>query len=150
MGILFASLNPHTFRVPATEGLAEWCEEINAAYRDDQERVKLVAEVDGIVVGDVVASFHEPVDTAERQIQKDFSRRRVHVDSLGVVSTHRRDGIGSALMLAVEEWARARGAEVIVLETEANNPTSMPFYEQRMGFSAEAVVFRKEIDRRVS
>ena len=51
-------------------------------------------------------------------------------------------------MRAVEEWGREQGAEVIVLETETNNPMSVPFYERRMGFSAEAVVFRKEIDHR--
>ena len=49
-------------------------------------------------------------------------------------------------MRAVEQWGRARGAEVIILETETNNPMSVPFYEQRMGFSAQAVIYRKEID----
>ncbi len=48
-------------------------------------------------------------------------------------------------MRAVEEWGRSRGAEVILLETESNNPLSVPFYEQRMGFSAQAVVSRKEV-----
>lgn len=48
-------------------------------------------------------------------------------------------------MLAVEDWGRSRGAEVIVLETETNNPLSVPFYEHRMGFTPQAVVFRKEV-----
>ncbi len=48
-------------------------------------------------------------------------------------------------MRAAEQWGRSRGAEVIILETETNKPSSMPFYE-RMGFSAQAVIFRKEID----
>lgn len=145
MGALFAAMNPHTFQVPAAEGLAGWFEEMGAAYRDRQDMISLVAEVDGVLAGAVSASLHEPVATAERQLQTDLSRRRLHVDSLGVMSTHRREGVGSALMRAVEEWGRARGAEVVILETETNNPMSVPFYEQRMGFSAEVAVFRKEI-----
>src|SRR2546429_9135365 len=81
MGPLFAALNPHTFQVPAAEGLAEWFEEINAVYRDAQDKVKLVAEVDGILVGTAAASLHEPVDTAGRELQTDLSRRQLHVDS---------------------------------------------------------------------
>ena len=146
IGGLFAAANPRTFQVPAAEGLAEWFEQINAVYRDDEDKVLLVAEVDGVLVGTATASLHEPVGTADRQVQTDLARRRLHVDSLAVTGTHRRRGVGSALMRAVEQWGRSRGAQVIVLETETNNPLSVPFYEQRMGFSAQAVIFRKEID----
>ncbi len=68
------------------------------------------------------------------------------VDSLAVTGKHRRSGVGSALMRAVEQWGRSQGAQVIILETESNNPMSVPFYERRMGFSAQATIFRKEID----
>ena len=146
IGSLFATMNPRTFQVPADEGLAEWFEEIHAVYRNDADKVLLIAEADSVVVGAVTASLHEPLDTADRQVQTDLGRRRLHVDSLAVTRTHRRSGVGSALMQAVEQWGRAQGAEVIVLETETNNPMSVPFYEQRMGFSAQAVIFRKEID----
>jgi GNAT superfamily N-acetyltransferase len=142
-GGFFAGINPHTFQVPAAEGLAEWFEEINATLRGHKTMVHLVAEVDGVLAGNVSASLVEPLDTAERQLQTDLSRRRLHVDSLGVTEAHRRGGVGTALLQAVEEWGRSRGAEVVVLETESNNPMSVPFYEQRMGFSAQAVVFRK-------
>lgn len=147
VGSFFASINPHTFQVPAAEGLAEWFEEMGAVSRDAEDRVSLVAEVDGVLVGALSATLHEPLDNAERQVQTDFARWRVHVDSLGVMSTHRGCGVGSALMRAVEEWGRERGAEVILLETEANNPLSVPFYERRMGFSVQALEFRKEIGR---
>ena len=139
-------MDPRTFQVPSEESLADWFEEINGVYRDDADKVLLIAEVDGVLVGTVAASLHEPVDTADRQVQTDLARRRLHVDSLAVTGLHRRGGIGSALMRAVEQWGRSQGAEVIVLETETNNPMSVPFYEQRMGFSAQAVIFRKEID----
>jgi ribosomal protein S18 acetylase RimI-like enzyme len=145
LGSFMASINPGTFQVPALEGLAEWFEEINVVYREDEAMVHLVAELDGVLVGSVSASLHEPLDTAERQVQSDLSRRRLHVDGLGVLEAHRRRGVGAALMRAVEEWGRSRGAEVVTLETESNNPLSMPFYEQRMGFTAQAVIFRKEL-----
>jgi ribosomal protein S18 acetylase RimI-like enzyme len=132
--------------MPPEEGLADWLEEGHTMYHDQQDRLHLVAEVDGVVVGSILASLLEPLDNAARQVQSDFSRRRLHIDSLGVLAAHRRTGAGTALMQAAEQWGRSHGAEVIFLETESNNPSSMPFYEQRMGFSAEAVIFRKELD----
>lgn len=145
IGASMAAINPHTFHVPSDDGLVAWFEEINAVYRHDRDKVLLVAEADGVLVGSVTASLHEPLDTADRQVQSDLSRRRLHIDSLSVITSHRRNGIGTALMRAVEQWGRSRGAEVILLETETNNPLSVPFYEQR-GFSAQAVIFRKEMD----
>lgn len=146
IGSLFATMNPRTFQVPAAEGLAEWFEQINGVYRDDRDKVLLVAELGGVVAGTVAASLHEPLDTAGRQVQTDLARRRLHVDGLAVTEAHRRGGVGSALMQAVEQWGLSQGAEVIILETETNNPMSVPFYERHMGFSAQAVIFRKEID----
>jgi hypothetical protein len=37
------------------------------------------------------------------------------------------------------------GAEVITLETDVNNPTSMPFYEHRRGYTPREVTFRKAL-----
>lgn len=146
MGSLFTEMNPHTFQVPSSEGLAEWFEEINANCRGDEARLLLIAEVDGVVAGALSAALHEPIPgAAQRELQTDLARPRLHVNSLSVSGAYRRDGVGTALMQAVEQWGRSRGAEVIILETEMNNPMSMPFYEQRMGFSAEVVIFRKEI-----
>ncbi|MEY9932958.1 ribosomal protein S18 acetylase RimI-like enzyme [Catenulispora sp. GP43] len=145
VGEFFAELNPHTFRVPAEEGLAEWFEEGHAEYGGREDMLGLIAEVDGTVVGAIAASLLEPIESAERQVQRDFSRRRLHIDALGILATHRRGGVGTALMQAAEEWGRSHGAEVVLLETESNNPLSMAFYEHRMGFSPEVVIFRKEL-----
>lgn len=147
-GEYFAGLNPHTFRVPSQEGLAEWFEQGHATYGGRQDLLVLLAEVDGIVAGSISATLLEPIETAERQVQSDFSRRRLHIDSLTVLTAHRRGGVGTALMQAAEEWGRSQGAEVVLLETELNNPLSMAFYEKRMGMSPEVVTFRKEIDPR--
>ena len=141
-------LNPHTFHIPAAEGLAEWFEELNALARDKPDKAKLVAEVDGVVAGMIVATLHEPLDPLGRELQTDFNRWRLHIDLLCVAGAHRRHGVGSALMQSAEAWGRERGAEVVILETEANNPMSVPFYGQRMGFSAEVLVLPQGDGRR--
>jgi hypothetical protein len=46
-------------------------------------------------------------------------------------------------MQAVEAWARERGAARIVLTTFVAGPTSMPFYQRRMGYQQRSVVFGK-------
>ncbi|MFD0632498.1 GNAT family N-acetyltransferase [Catenulispora yoronensis] len=102
-------MNPHTFQVPTAEGLAEWLDERMAFYQDSQELLSLVAEVDGVVIGTLTAVLHEPSETAVRQVQTDLGRRRLHIDNLGVAGSHRRAGVGSALMRAAEEWGRERG-----------------------------------------
>lgn len=145
VGSFLAGIKPDSFQTPRVEGLADWFEEIDAKIRADEARLHLVAVVDGVIVGIMSAALREPVDSADRQVQTDLSRRRLHVDSLGVAADHRRRGAGAALMRAVEEWGRSRGAEVVTLETELSNPASVPFYEQRMGFSTQAVVLRKDL-----
>jgi ribosomal protein S18 acetylase RimI-like enzyme len=146
VGGYFAGRDAEAFRVPAAGGLAEWFEGIIAAHRDAYQLAHFVALVDGEIVGSVSATLHEPVDSAERQLQVDLSRRRLHVDSLGVLAAHRRTGVGSALMRAVEEWGRSRHAEVVILETDAGNEASRRFYEERLGFGVRAVVLRKPLD----
>jgi ribosomal protein S18 acetylase RimI-like enzyme len=145
LGAFFASLDPRGFQVPAAEGLAEWLEGVIATIAADEAQLHLIAEADGVPVGSLSAKIHEPAPTAERQVQADLSRRQLHIDSLGVAASHRRSGVGGALMRAAEEWGRAKGAQIMLLETEPTNPTSMPFYEHRMGMSVQAVILRKEL-----
>lgn len=142
-GQFFAAINPETAQEPDPRGLEDWMDEIYRKLADDPAALELVAEEDGELVGSVTARLSEPVPSAPRQVQTDFGRRRVHVDALAVAASHRRSGVGTALMNAVERWAVERGAEVITLETGLDNPTSMPFYEHRMGYRRHEVVFRK-------
>ena len=118
LGTYFAGRDRSAFQVPAADGLVEWFEGIITAHCRDSHLVQLVAVVDGDIVGTVSASLYEPVDSAERQLQVDLSWRRLHVDSLGVVSAHRRGGVGSALMRAVEVWGRERHVQAVVLRKE--------------------------------
>jgi hypothetical protein len=54
-------------------------------------------------------------------------------------------GIGTALMLAIEEAARSQGAEVALLDTNVRSDLSVPFYEHQMAYSRRAVIFRKTL-----
>jgi ribosomal protein S18 acetylase RimI-like enzyme len=142
-GRFFASLNPDTSQEPDPDGLVGWFAELYERLVADPSMLALIAEVDGAVAGSLSARLFEPLPSAARQVQSDFRRRRMHVDSLAVAEPYRRSGIGTALMTAAEGWAVERGAEVVTLESNADNPTSMPFYEHRMGYRRHEVVFRK-------
>ena len=80
----------------------------------------LVAEVDGVVVGHAVASVLP--EMAELQ--------RIAVDA-----THRRAGVASALLAAVEQSARAGDADRLLLEVREGNGGAISFYAER-GFVA--------------
>ena len=103
----------------------------------------LVAEVGGVVVGHAVASAAG--DDAELQ--------RIAVDP-----DHRRAGLASALLVAVERLVSEQGATRLLLEVREDNTAAAAFYESR-GFAevgrrrgyyrdgAAAVVLGKEVDR---
>lgn len=48
-------------------------------------------------------------------------------------------------MAAAEEWGRAGGGAVVITETNLASPMSVPFYEDRMGYTRQAVIFRKSL-----
>ncbi|MFC5175943.1 ribosomal protein S18-alanine N-acetyltransferase [Nocardioides taihuensis] len=80
----------------------------------------LVAEVEGRVVGHAVASVVP--DVAELQ--------RIAVDE-----AHRRAGLASDLLAAVERLARDGGADRLLLEVREGNAGAISFYAER-GFVA--------------
>jgi GNAT superfamily N-acetyltransferase len=67
------------------------------------------------------------------------------VDALIVVREHWRQGSGTALLQAAESWGRDMGAEIVRLDTYAQSPVSVPFYEQRMGYLRRSIVFQKRL-----
>lgn len=60
------------------------------------------------------------------------------VEELMVAETHRRRGIGRALMAEFENWARSRGSKLIGLATRR----AAPFYEA-LGYDVSAAYYRK-------
>jgi GNAT superfamily N-acetyltransferase len=143
-GKYYAALDPQAYQVPEPDGLAAWFETLLRKPKSE-ERIWLVAEVDGRVVGNVEARLERPVDSAPRQLLRHLDQRRVVVDALGVEEPYRRRGVATRLMQAVEVWAQERGATLLSLETDLASPLSMPFYERRMAYHKRAVIFQKHL-----
>lgn len=57
-----------------------------------------------------------------------------HLDELSVVPEHGQQGVGSALLHQVCEWATAAGYRAVTLRTFRDVPWNAPFY-QRRGFA---------------
>jgi ribosomal protein S18 acetylase RimI-like enzyme len=57
-----------------------------------------------------------------------------HVASMWVAPTHRRTGLGTMLMNAVQSWAQELGAGELRLMVTSRNETAISFYQQR-GFT---------------
>lgn len=143
MGEHLASLDPATFQVPPAEGLVEFFTGL-LERPHDVDRTWLVAESDGEVVGQVRAHLEHPVESAPFQVQRHLAETRLVVDVLAVTARYRRRGVGRGLMSAVEDWGAARGAALVVLDTFALSPLSVPFYE-RLGFARAAILFEKHL-----
>jgi GNAT superfamily N-acetyltransferase len=94
---------------------------------DDDRCVLFAAELDGRVIGTVQLD----VDTLPNQ------RHRGSVAKLLVHSTARRQGVGEALMTALEEEARARGRWLLTLDTATGDAARL--YE-RMGWTASGPI----------
>jgi aminoglycoside 6'-N-acetyltransferase I len=103
-----------------------------------------VAEVEGRVVGYIVARLDEPMVNAAEQLTRDLGVLRGYVEAVGVHRTYWRRGVGRALMAAAEAWAREQGAAVMKTDTNYHSPVSVPFYES-LGYDRQAIIFRKPL-----
>ena len=90
----------------------------------DPESAVFVAEVDGVVVGVLVASVQTLGDKGPLA-----PRRFVHVSELAVTEHARRGGVGRRLMKRVERWARSRGLNRIELSVAGFNGEASAFYD---------------------
>jgi GNAT superfamily N-acetyltransferase len=141
-GEYYADLDPEYFQVPERQGLAELFEKGIGRRGDDT--LHLVAELDGQVVGWLSARLERPHENAPSQFVREQNWTRVVVDAVVVDRPVWRRGAGTALLGAAEAWARDRGAEVVRLDTYAESPVSIPFYE-RMGYLRRSIVFQKRL-----
>lgn len=67
-----------------------------------------------------------------------------HVSALVVAPAGEGRGVGHALMRAGEEWARARGYQLLTLNVFARNSNAIKFYE-RLGYGADTLKYAKEL-----
>lgn len=139
----YCELAPDDFRVPDADGRAEWLDSFLPA--GGEREIALVAEIDGDVVGYLEARLEEPLDSARFQANPELAERRLFVNALLTARSHWRRGVGSALVEAAEAWGRERGATVAVMDTYAESPVSVPFWEGR-GYRTRAVIMRKRLD----
>jgi GNAT superfamily N-acetyltransferase len=137
------SLDPESFRLPSPDGLAAWFDSLHAAPTPDARR--LVAELDGTVVGLAAATLIQPSATARFQLLGALSRPRVTVGVLAVAAAHRRAGIGSALLGALESWAAGSGAATLSLDTYHASPLSIPFYDHGPGWTRHGVIYQRTL-----
>jgi GNAT superfamily N-acetyltransferase len=142
-GGYYAGLAPQRFQIPRADGLAGvWREAVTGEAADS---VRLVAELDGELIGFLAAELVPPEPDATFQLTRDQGWTRLLVEVLVVLREHWRHGAGAALLTAAEAWGRAHGARMVRLDTYADSPVSVPFYEQRMGYQRRAIVFEKPL-----
>lgn len=113
----------------------------SAAPRSEREVLRLiehpdialfVAELDGRVVGQIVARI-ETVPENTPLVPRRFAK----VHDLVVIPEARAQGIGRALVHAVEEWSAARGMASIELTVWEFNGAARRLYEQ-LGYTTDA------------
>ena len=86
-----------------------------------QRELFFVAVEDGEIVGTAMAGY---------------DGHRGWVYAVAVKPSHRRRGIGAALMARVEEGLRAAGCPKLNLQVRASNRVAVAFYE-RLGYAVE-------------
>jgi len=91
----------------------------------------LVAEENKRIVGFILSEEHPPL---------------AHIITLDVAESHRRLGLGSALLREMEEHFRYRGIQSVLLETSVENGTGVAFWDHH-GYRTEAVLKRYYLGR---
>jgi len=97
-------------------GIAYTREELAAFVRRRGARTWVAGE------GEEVAGF---------LVAQPESRETLHIVTLDVVAAWRRQGVGSLLMEAAEQWAAKRGLRTVTLETAEDNLPAHQFYLAR-------------------
>jgi GNAT superfamily N-acetyltransferase len=82
----------------------------------------------------------EPVGTAVGVVDDGW----LGLFSLAVLPARRRYGVGTAIVDALEAWARATGARRIYLQVEADNDIALAFYAVRGFHIAHSYHYRSE------
>lgn len=131
------------FQVPVEEGLAEFL--VSSLEAMEADETVLVAERDGEVLGFVSGRVLNPEGDAQWQIQRELAARRLLIDVVAVSEPHRRHHVGSALVGAIEDWARRRGAAVAAVDGNWENGVAVGFYEARLGYRRRGLTLRKAL-----
>ena len=126
--------------------VARYYNERGAHYFDAGE-LRLVAEIDGEVVGALTARLLEPVSTDGNS---GASEMRLRIDYLATAAASRRAGIGTRLVQAAESWGREVGATIAETTAFRGSALSIPFWEDRMGYEELPMSLEKRLDEATS
>ena len=123
--------------------VARYYDERGTHYFDEGD-LRLVAEIEGEVVGALTARLLEPVaagDDARGEVEK-----RLRIDYLATAAGRRRAGIGTRLVQAAESWGRKVGATIAETTAFRGSALSIPFWEDRMGYEELLTSLEKRLD----
>jgi GNAT superfamily N-acetyltransferase len=123
--------------------VARYYDERGTHYFDGGQ-LRLVAEVEGEVVGALTARLLEPATIGTDG--KDDAETRVRIDYLATAAASRRAGIGTRLVQAAESWGRKVGATIVETTAFRGSALSIPFWEDRMGYEEQPMSLEKRLD----
>jgi GNAT superfamily N-acetyltransferase len=133
---------PHYFRAAVLSGITG--ERTADRPSDDDMTLRLVAEVNGEIVGALAARLLQSADGQERPDAQP-AERRLRIEYLATAAGSRRGGIGTRLVEAAEAWGRQAGATIVETTTFQDSPLSVPFWEDRMGYEELALTLEKRL-----
>lgn len=139
-GQYHARMDPERYSPPAIET-------ISTCYRNELQdfsdrvaaRITFVAEFGSEIVGFIDARLEQSLDLMHRELTY------CHVAEIAVSSRHQKQGIGSRLLSAAEDWGRRRGAQFASLEYHIANQRAADFYERSIGYSPAATIAIKRL-----
>lgn len=136
---LHARLQPSFFRAPRGARRSE--DELRRALGRNDELIllALAGDDDDELAGLVHVRVHQAPPAPELA-----QRRRAHVEELVVSPAARRRGCGRRLMAEATRWARARGAEQILLTVWRGNEEAEAFYGD-LGYRAVSSVLALDL-----
>ncbi|MCC6628639.1 MAG: GNAT family N-acetyltransferase [Chloroflexi bacterium] len=97
----------------ATTDAAAYWDSVATALADGSRRLLIARDAGGTTVGTVQLDL----------VMRDNGRHRAEIAKLMVLRSSRRQGIGRALMVAVEAEARRLGRTTLVLDTRRGDPS---------------------------
>jgi GNAT superfamily N-acetyltransferase len=144
-GAYYEAIDPQEFQTPTGDDLVDWMKSDITQDRSGGDELYGVAERDGAVVGYIRAQIFRPQEDAERHVLRTVGVTTVKIDALMVTETARRAGVATELVRHAEAWGASRGATESFVISYAHSVTAVPFYEERMGYTAKTTGYWKPL-----
>jgi GNAT superfamily N-acetyltransferase len=137
MTSLFLEFEGHNQAFEPRDLLPDWNQRLKARLALHDDRLILLASVQGHVAGCIVAVIR----------RDDGLARGVHgyLSHMFVREAFRRTGVGSALLARAEGWCSQRGAERVELDVFEENRLGMRFWSNA-GFYTCSRTMRKSLE----